>query len=230
VTNATIAQVLTPARDAHWLAEFRRGDSKTLVDVYGECGEIVFRFLRQRVASPADARDLTQEVFLTAFQDNVRRQYSGTSPIRSFLLGVARNVFLHHLRSQRVRDLSAGRFADFGSEEHAPSVEDVLQEKETDEILTSFLGTLAANERDFFVQHMMERPARRVTAERFGMTVEKVRYLEKRLRDRAITHLKQTGYLEAPRSEKRRQAVEASDSADSDCGMPFGFAMAVAAA
>ncbi|MFI4874223.1 MAG: RNA polymerase sigma factor, partial [Blastopirellula sp. JB062] len=56
----------------------------------------VFGYLRSRMLEPADAEDLSQEVFLRCFVGKVR--FPDGAPVRPWLLGVARNVLREHLR------------------------------------------------------------------------------------------------------------------------------------
>ena len=74
-------------------------------------------------------------------------------------------------------------------------------------MLEGFLAGLSERERSFFDAHMVTRPARRVTAERFGMSEDQVRYLEKKLREKAIAHMKRVGYLEVAGAELQRAAA-----------------------
>jgi RNA polymerase sigma factor (sigma-70 family) len=192
------------------LRKFRQGDRQVLVDIYKEHGEAVYRYLRDRLRSAADARDLAQEVFITAFKEDTRLRFSGTSSIQSFLLGIAKNLVMHHFRANRVRDAGAdqvGRSMEL-DEQEVPSVDHEIEHKEVGKIMDGFLAELGERERDFFNKHMVERPPRRVTAEFFAMSEDQVRYLERKLRDKALKYLKRIGYLESAGSELRRAAAQ----------------------
>ena len=66
------------------------------------------------------------------------------------------------------------------------------------DLLDGFVQELDETERDFFRVHMIARPPRRVTAELFGMSLEDVRLVERRLREKALRYLKRMGYLNGP--------------------------------
>src|SRR5687767_14224021 len=93
------------------LKGFRAGEPKVLRDVYAGYGEIVYRFCRDRLKSLADARDLTQEVFLIVFKEETRLRFSGMSSFQGFVLGIAKNLLLHRYRADRVRQLGAEQLA-----------------------------------------------------------------------------------------------------------------------
>ncbi|MGI5862979.1 MAG: RNA polymerase sigma factor [Myxococcales bacterium] len=187
------------------LRTFRKGDRQVLRDVYVAYGEVVYRYCRDRLHSASDARDLVQEVFLTAFKEETRLRFSGISSFQGFVLGIAKNLLLHRFRSDRVRQAGNERIASDQPAEPSepPEVDRKLEEEAARKVLEGFLAELNERERSFFEAHMMTRPARRVTAERFGMSEDQVRYLEKKLREKAISYLKRVGYLEVAGAELR---------------------------
>jgi RNA polymerase sigma-70 factor, ECF subfamily len=84
-----------------------------LVPVPGDAGEIVLKsilqehqgavygYLRSRLSQPADAEDLTQEVFLRWYL--TRDRFDGAQKVRPWLIGIARNVLLEHLKHLQSR-------------------------------------------------------------------------------------------------------------------------------
>ena len=62
----------------------------------------IYGYLCSRLAQPADAEDLTQEVFLRWYLN--RQRFDGTQPVRPWLLGIARNVLLEHLKQQQRKE------------------------------------------------------------------------------------------------------------------------------
>jgi len=174
------------------LRSFRQGDRKVLRDAYQAYGEVVFRFCRDRLKSAADARDLSQEVFLTAFKDETRLRFSGLGSFQGFLLGIGKNLLLHRYRADRVREAGAEQIArETGGAEPSepPTVDRHIEEEAVEKVLQGFLAELDERDRKFFEEHMMPRPSRRETADRFGMSEDQVRYLEKKLRERAVGYL-----------------------------------------
>ncbi len=66
----------------------------------------VYRFLRRRIEDAAMAKDLAQRTFLACVEAG--RQLAPTSGVRAYLLGIARNILLHHFREQRSLPPEAG--------------------------------------------------------------------------------------------------------------------------
>jgi len=56
----------------------------------------IYGYLRSRLSQPADAEDLTQEVFLRWYLS--RDRFDESHKVRPWLLGIARNVLLEHLK------------------------------------------------------------------------------------------------------------------------------------
>ncbi len=56
----------------------------------------VFGYLRSRLSQSADAEDLTQEVFLRWYLN--RERFDPAQKVRPWLIGIARNVLLEHLK------------------------------------------------------------------------------------------------------------------------------------
>jgi RNA polymerase sigma-70 factor (ECF subfamily) len=56
----------------------------------------IFGYLRSRLSQPADAEDLTQEVFLRWYLN--RQRFDAAQKLRPWLIGIARNVLLEHLK------------------------------------------------------------------------------------------------------------------------------------
>ncbi len=178
---------------------YRRGDPEALRSVYRHYAPVVYGYLHRKTQSAADSRDLAHEVFEVAFKPRTRARFAAASSLETYVVGIAKNVLMHHLRSQRVEAAAADRIAGEAAscEADAVSADDLAARADASRVLHGLLSELSERERAFFVGHMMERPPRRVTAERFGISEDQVRYLETRLRARALGYLRRIGYLES---------------------------------
>src|SRR5579863_3516759 len=177
------------------LDAFRNGDPHELRRIYKALAPAVYHYLLRRLRSSADAADLTQDVFIVAFSREARRRFSGRSTLDSFILGVARNRLLHHLRNARRRaELRSVSGLDVNDRVEA-GVMDGVVEREVTEVVEGYLMGLEERDRAFFQQHLIERPPRRATADSFGMTIDQVRYLESKLRQGILARLKEAGHL-----------------------------------
>lgn len=66
----------------------------------------VYRFLRRRLDDAATAKDLAQRTFLACVEAG--RQLAPTAGVRVYVLGIARNIMLHHFRERRTVPPAAG--------------------------------------------------------------------------------------------------------------------------
>jgi RNA polymerase sigma-70 factor (ECF subfamily) len=82
-----------------------RGDRDAFAQLLAEHQRPVYGYLLARLAAPADAEDLCQEVFLRSFQG--REKLPQADSLRAWLLGIARNVLREHIRAvQRRREVA----------------------------------------------------------------------------------------------------------------------------
>lgn len=111
---ATRAEEARTARSAAAIAISRpptladrlgRGDREAFTQLLAEHQRPIYGYLLARLAAPADAEDLCQEVFLRCFQG--REKLPQTDSLRAWLLGIARNVLREHIRAvQRRREVA----------------------------------------------------------------------------------------------------------------------------
>ncbi len=91
--------------DAQVVRAWRRGDPEAARALFERHVAVLGRFFSTKVGVEAD--DLVQLTFMTALSNPDR--FEGRSSFRSYLLGVANNVLLKHLRTRYAR----GRHLDF---------------------------------------------------------------------------------------------------------------------
>jgi len=70
------------------IRKFCSGDAEAYEAVYAGYGERIYRFCHRLCGNPADAEDLTQEVFLAAFQG--RQSFQGRASLNTWLYRIAR--------------------------------------------------------------------------------------------------------------------------------------------
>lgn len=83
----------------------QRGDRRAFSEIVERHQSVVFGFLRARLLNAHDAEDMTQEVFLRCFTSWAR--FDGTSAVRPWLLGIARNLLHEYVRRRKRRKESA---------------------------------------------------------------------------------------------------------------------------
>lgn len=142
-------------------------------------------YLRKRIASPADADDVLQEVFL-----RVHRQLStlrDTSKLQGWVYRIARNAIIDHVRSRKSRpELSSSTDDILDAVE--PSGPDALDLTPT---LRRFIAELPPHYREALVRHEFEGLSIRETAASLGISetaaksrVRRARLLVREMLDR----------------------------------------------
>lgn len=123
VTSADEADVLAAAA----------GDQDAFTRLYNCHMPAVYRYLRARVASPEDAADLTQQVFLSAYR-RLPEYRPGPSGFAAWLFRIARNAAIDASRRNRqavswdaVPESLVPHAADAGPERAAVSAEAVAR-------------------------------------------------------------------------------------------------------
>lgn len=138
----------------------------------------ILHFLTRRVWGRVDlAEDLAQETFTRAL--NAGSPLRDHSRIRSYLLQIANNVFLSHVRrpSSVTSESDLGPDIDLGShvDRHAVDPLEDSAMAELKEKLDSLMAELPQDQRTCFVGGVLERRTYAEVAELNGWTVEKVK-------------------------------------------------------
>jgi len=123
------------------IARARQGDREAFADLYQRYLPMIYAYVRARVFDDRDAEDLTEQVFLRAFQTLSRYRGRGW-PYSAFLYRVARNLVVDHFR--RARPVLSAEIVD----EHpdpAPSADEVLILSEERQRLQQALSRLPAD-------------------------------------------------------------------------------------
>jgi RNA polymerase sigma-70 factor (ECF subfamily) len=87
-------------KDSELISHAKEGDLDAFGELYERYIDLIFRYLRCRVSEGQTAEDLTEVVFLKAFESLDRYQERGW-PFSSFLYQIARNQLADHYRRQR---------------------------------------------------------------------------------------------------------------------------------
>jgi RNA polymerase sigma factor (sigma-70 family) len=90
-------------------------DGKGLIDeIYATLGSTVLRYL-QRLVGPNDAEDVLQRVFYEVWRHNDR--YDPSRSLTAWVLGIARNRAIDHLRRQRNTAVASENLEDIPGED-----------------------------------------------------------------------------------------------------------------
>jgi RNA polymerase sigma-70 factor (ECF subfamily) len=153
---------IAPERDRLLVAQILAGSREHFDELYESYFRRVYRFALKRLGDPAEAEDVTQEVFETIFK--VLPSYRGESSLLVWIFGIARNKANRRFRGARPRLES---LEDAGIEvlaaDTAPTdvaVDARRMLSRCDEIVSSRLTPL--QRRIFHLKHLRRQPIRAI--------------------------------------------------------------------
>src|SRR6188768_2127463 len=87
--------------DKRLMEAAQRGDRGAFAAIIERHQGAIYGYLRSRLVEPADAEDLSQEVFLRCYISPARFDHSAM--VRPWLFGIARNLLREHVRRVKRR-------------------------------------------------------------------------------------------------------------------------------
>jgi RNA polymerase sigma-70 factor (ECF subfamily) len=88
------------AREGLWVDRARRGDAEAFGQLYGLHLDRIYRYIYFRVGSTSEAEDLTEHVFMKAWEAIGRYEHRGL-PFAAWLYRMAHNAVVDHYRARR---------------------------------------------------------------------------------------------------------------------------------
>ncbi|HEV3190386.1 MAG TPA: RNA polymerase sigma factor [Polyangiaceae bacterium] len=210
------------ATDKELLRRFRAGDRRALATVYWHYVDSVEVLLRRCLAAAdrrgwgarADVADVLQDVFVKAFAERVRLAYDDRREYRPYLMAIARNALVDQLRGvSREIQLDPATIDALVSAETQPTDESAEQlpwaDPQTMLLVDHYVAGLAEAERAVYLERYVRCRSQEHAAQALGMTRQKVRTLEGRLRGGLARELARSR-LSAGASERRSSSVPSS--------------------
>lgn len=150
---------------------------------------------------PLELADALQETFTRAFADSTRLAYDGLKPFGAWLMGIAHNLVVDHLRRRLTADAALQALAAAGEwQVSCPPAPDIAaEENEAGRLLAAFRSTLEARDHALFAARYETRLTQEETARSLGLTRIQVRRAELKLRQKLLEHLKRNGFLQQAR-------------------------------
>jgi len=128
--------------DRELVAEILSKDRKATAEFVGRYADHVYAYIRRRLIPRADlVEDLVQEVFLAAWEN--LDKFKGDSPLRNWLLGIARHKVEDHYR-KRLRELQLDEQDEspMNRAASAHDLEEMLEKRQTGQHTREVLATL----------------------------------------------------------------------------------------
>ncbi len=98
------------------IARAKEGDTSALHYLYVRYADDVYRYVQSIVRDPHEAEDITQNVF-AKLMSAIRKYEERAVPFTAWILRVARNAALDHLRAKRVVPCEEVRTSDEGHDQ-----------------------------------------------------------------------------------------------------------------
>lgn len=168
--------------DRDLVAEVLRKDRKATAEFVTRYADHVYAYVRRRLIPRADlVDDLVQEVFLAAWEN--LEKFRGDSPLRNWLLGIARHKVEDHYR-KRLREVQFQDEGEGPNEEPTSShdLEEVLTKREVGQRTQEILKTLPETYSVILLWRYWEKRSLRDIAVQIGRTEKGVERLLARAR------------------------------------------------
>ncbi len=145
--------------------------------LYARYMDPIYRYIYFRISEAVEAEDLTEEVFVRAWEALPQYQH-GKHPFKSWLYRIAHNLVIDHHRKQRpvsVPDLDL-----YDHQDGAPSHEEQLVRKQDAALLANALQQLGEEEQQVLLLRFVEGLSHREVAEVIGKSEGACRVIQHR--------------------------------------------------
>ncbi len=85
--------------EGNLVRQAKQGDQKAFARLYEDCFDRIYRYVVLRIGDRTEAEDLTQQVFLNAYQSLPSFKWKGI-PFAAWLFRIAHNQVVDHLRKK----------------------------------------------------------------------------------------------------------------------------------
>ena len=171
---------MTPSRtidltDQDLLARAVQGDAEAFGDLYERYLDEIQRYIFYRVANRFDAEDLTETVFLKAWE-SLPHVEAPIANLRAWLYRIAHNIVVDYYRSAKeTRELPDKQLSD-----RQPSPENQIQDRHLQQRLAGFIRSLDPNLQQVIVSRFISGLSHAETAQIMGIKEGYVRVLQLR--------------------------------------------------
>lgn len=167
-----------PADDVSVLvARAQAGDAEAFGEVYDRHVDQVFRFIYRRVLDRQTAEDLTSETFLRALRNLVAFRRPG-GDFAGWIITIARNLTVNHLRSHQRRELPVAEVQEPVSTGVVAGPEAAVMDRLTQEALIAGIAKLSPVHRQCITLRYLRELSIEETAQALGRTPSAVKGLQ----------------------------------------------------
>lgn len=153
-----------------------RGDREAFGQLYDLYVDRIYKYIYYRLGNPAEAEDLTAEVFTRAWEAIGRfKEREGGFP--AWLFRIAHNLLVDHFRTRR-ETLSLEELEPVGEE--TPGFEQMVEKGEIQRMLSQALGKLTAEQQQVILLRFIAGYSSEEVAKMMSKSEEAVRALQYR--------------------------------------------------
>lgn len=155
------------------------GDQKAFGDLYERYLEPIYRYVYYRVATAEEAEDLTETIFLRAWE-NLRQDPSvDIRNFRAWLYRIAHNLTVDHHRKRRPASLDQAQFMQ-PLQSNAPDIEEEVEQQQMEDALSAALRQLEETYRSVIVLRFFNKLSHKETAKILDLSPGNVRVIQYR--------------------------------------------------
>lgn len=161
--------------DAGLTTRARQGDKEAYGDLYERYLDAIFRYIFYRVGDHQDAEDLTEQVFLKAWEGIGR--YREAVPFRAWIYRIAHNTVIDHYRTRK--DLMSLAENSVIPEKNSDMEEKLLAEEKSAQ-LASAIGRLSPLHQNVLTLRFINELSMKEVAQILDRNIGAVRVLQHR--------------------------------------------------
>lgn len=164
------------ARESQLIARAVRGDAEAFGDLYEAHLEAIYNYIYYRISNAQDAEDLTEAVFLKAWQAMGGFETRDV-PFKAWLYRIAHNLVIDYYRTRKELESLDGQRP---LTDHRPHPEESVQSREMATHVARSLQQLPPLHQDVLLLRFVEGLSHAETAEALERTEGAVRVLQHR--------------------------------------------------
>jgi RNA polymerase sigma-70 factor (ECF subfamily) len=177
------------AHNAHEEDLVRRaveGNEEAFEHLYTLHLDVIYRYIFFRVEDAAEAEDLTEEVFIKAWQA-LPKYRAGEYPFASWLYRIAHNLTINHQRKQQAQPL---RDLDVNLASLSESVEEMVAQRQNIHALKQAIQQLEDEEQQVILLRFVEGLSHQEVAASIGKSNAASRVIQHRALDKLSKYLR----------------------------------------
>jgi RNA polymerase sigma-70 factor (ECF subfamily) len=195
------------------LQSFRKGEPMALTQVYHTYADIVFSFLAKGFTSRGsetgfsfggfrnhfDLETMAQDIFVRAFSESARLAYDGLRPYRNYLMTIARNLVIDHLRKTSREANALQQMTDMAVLDPQPTAsqnpQHEAEQRELVQKVDDLVNAMPGLQQEIFQWRIRKGMSVETCAKKLKISEYRVKRSEKDIRRRLFQSLQQQGYF-----------------------------------